>query len=197
MTKRQIGIRGLIFSMIVVGIWVALPNHRTQSPSPASSALTDMPVHAQQVPGSLAAIRTVERPSSSESTDNHVNSISATAIANAGEPTFDRDFAAAAARPYVEMYQREHPTIKVGSFGWTAFQAIYAPAQDGSNAKGYIVVFFPASEGPAVGFTCFKVKDDASDHLEPVSWGYASDLARGIERFRRGAAERNGCGQIF
>jgi hypothetical protein len=170
-----------------------LPKHGSSSGSVASRTVTEIPVHASEVPGSFAAIRSVDRPSRSASTSVSRQAPSAKSIADAEEPVIDRDFAAAAARPYVEMYQREHPGIEVGRFDWTQFKVIYAPAQDGSNAKGYLVVFFPASQSAAVGFTCFKVKDEAADHLEPVSWGWAADLAHGIEKFRRGVAENNSC----
>ena len=113
-------------------------------------------------------------------------------ISDAAGPDIDRNFAAAAARPYVEMYQREHPAIEVGRFDWTQFQVIYAAAPNDPNANGYLGVFFPASKGAGAGFACFQVKQDA-DHLGPVSWGYALSLTDAIERFRGSAAQSNGC----
>jgi hypothetical protein len=114
-------------------------------------------------------------------------------IADAEQPVFDRDFAAAAAKPYVEAYQRAHPPLNDLSFAWNQARVVFVPAPDGSNVKGYLGVFFPRSGSSGVGFTCFNVEDDAQDHLTPMSWGYAPDLSRAIENIRHGAVERNGC----
>src|SRR6266403_2230579 len=112
-------------------------------------------------------------------------------IADAEQPVFDRDFAAAAAKPYVEAYQREHPPLKDWSFAWNQARVEFVSAPDGSSAKGYLGVFFPRNESSGVGFTCFKVAEDA-DHLDPLIWGYAPDLPDAIENFRRYAA-KSGC----
>jgi len=109
-------------------------------------------------------------------------------IANAEQPVFDREFAAAAAKPYVEAYQREHPPLKDWSFAWNQARVVFVSAPDGSSAKGYLGVFFPRNESSGVGFTCFKVAEDA-DHLDPLIWGYAPDLTDAIENFRRYAAK--------
>jgi hypothetical protein len=109
-------------------------------------------------------------------------------IADAEQPVFDRNFAAAAAKPYVEAYQREHPPLKDWSFAWNQARVMFVSAPDGSSAKGYLGVFFPRNESSGVGFTCFKVAEDA-DHLDPLIWGYAPDLADAIENFRRYAAK--------
>jgi hypothetical protein len=113
-------------------------------------------------------------------------------IADADQPAFDRDFAAAAAKPYVETYQRQHPALNARTFVWDQSRLVFVSEPDSSIAKGYLGVFFPASKGSGTGFTCFKVEQDA-DHLEPLMWGYAGDFTRAIESFRRGAAESKGC----
>jgi hypothetical protein len=115
-----------------------------------------------------------------------------TQITAVEQPTFDRDFVGAAAKPYVEAYQRQHPVLKARTFAWDQFQVVFVSAPDSSIEKGYLGVFFPTSEGSGAGFTCFQVEQDA-DHLVPVIWGYAGNVTHAIEDFRRGAAERRGC----
>jgi hypothetical protein len=127
------------------------------------------------------------------STNFDKNPLTAEQVAGAEPPVFDRDFAAVAARPYVEAYQRQHPIPNSGVFVWNQFQAVFVRAPDKSNAKGYVVVFFPKSEGLGAGFTCFQVEDDAQDHLVPLAWGYAPNLTHAIENLRRGAVEDNVC----
>lgn len=109
-------------------------------------------------------------------------------LADPEQPVFDRDFAAAAAKPYVEAYQREHPPLKDWSFAWNQARVVFVSAPDGSAAKGYLGVFFPRNESSGVGFTCFRVAED-TDHLDPLIWGYAPDLTHAIENFRRYAAK--------
>jgi hypothetical protein len=109
---------------------------------------------------------------------------------DAGAAALDRDFAAAAAKPYVETYQRQHPTLKVGNFAWDQSQVVFVPALDDPESTGYLGVFFPASGSTGAGITCFAVKD--ADHLEPRSWGYAPDLTVAIQNFRNSAA-KGGC----
>jgi hypothetical protein len=128
MTRRRIGLAGIALLMVAIGVWVALPKHGSSSGSVASRTVTEIPVHASEVPGSFAAIRSVDRPSRSASTSVSRQAPSAKSIADAEEPVIDRDFAAAAARPYVEMYQREHPGFEIGRFDWTQFKVIYAKA---------------------------------------------------------------------
>jgi hypothetical protein len=126
-------------------------------------------------------------------TNTDTKPLTAAHISNAEQPALDRDFAAAAAKPYVEAYQRQHPMPNAGTYAWNQFQVVFIAAPDSSNSKGYLGVFFPRSESSGAGFTCFKVQDDAQDHLEPLVWGYAPNLAHAIENFRRGAVEGKGC----
>jgi hypothetical protein len=62
MTKRQIGIVGLILLIIAIAVWVVLPRHRGLSGSVASVPVTEIPVHASEVPGAFAAVKSVETP---------------------------------------------------------------------------------------------------------------------------------------
>jgi hypothetical protein len=193
-TKRQTGIAGIIVLMTAIGIWAVLPKHSNWSGSGTRGRVVQtIPVHLPQVSKSLAAINPVEKGQSSATTDTNEKSTSAMPTSDeAAGPDIDRNFAAAAARPYVEMYQREHPGIEIGRFDWTQFKVILAAAPNDPNAKGYLVVFFPTSRGAGAGFACFQVKQDV-DHLGPVSWGYAPTLADAIDRFRGSAAQSNGC----
>jgi TPR repeat protein len=59
-TKRCIGIGGVILLMIAIAIWVALPGHGGPTGSVEGRPVTPIPVHASQVPGSFAAIRADE-----------------------------------------------------------------------------------------------------------------------------------------
>jgi hypothetical protein len=192
------GNKFLVIAIALIGVGALLELRFHKSPAgaaldSAAKSVTVAPASPAQSPHGHSPVGETVEPNTSTSKNIDRESPPA-AIQNFDleEHPFDRDFAAAAAKPYVEMYQREHPTLKVGTFDWTEFQAIYASAENGSNAKGYIVVFFTASRSPGAGFTCFKVKDEASDHLEPVTWGFAANLAQGIENFRR-AAKSNGC----
>jgi hypothetical protein len=114
---------------------------------------------------------------------------------DAEQPVFDRDFAAAAAKPYVEAYQREHPLLKDFIFAWNQARVVFVSAPDGSSAKGYLGVFFPRNDSSGAGFTCFTVADDA-DHLDPLAWGYAPDFTDAVGNFRRYAA-KSGCIHIL
>jgi hypothetical protein len=62
MTKRMIGIAGLILLMIASGIWVVLPKHGDSS-GVAGGPVTAIPVHSLGVPGSLVAMKAVEASS--------------------------------------------------------------------------------------------------------------------------------------
>lgn len=58
--KRRIGIGGLILFMIAIGVWVILPKHSDLRGSVAEGSVSEIPVHASQVPGSFAAIKADE-----------------------------------------------------------------------------------------------------------------------------------------
>lgn len=57
MTKRRMGLAGIIIVMLGVGVWVALPKHSDSSGSLDHGPVTVIPAHAAQVPGSFAAIK--------------------------------------------------------------------------------------------------------------------------------------------
>jgi hypothetical protein len=63
MTRRQIGLSGIILSVIAIGIWVVLPKHSSPSGSAASGPVSEIPVHASQAPGAFAAIKSDETTS--------------------------------------------------------------------------------------------------------------------------------------
>jgi hypothetical protein len=197
MSERRIGLAGIILLALAIGIWAVLPKHGG-APAVTSAVLAsgDKPTDLSGNSGPIAVVASdlQKLPNGRPRTGQTVTREPAPPASDLELAGIDRDFAAAAARPYVEMYQREHPGIEVGRFDWTQFKVIYAPARDGSNAQGYIVVFFPASRSEVAGFACFQVKDEVADHLAPISWGYATDLAHGIENFRGAALEDNrGC----
>jgi len=60
MTQRRIGIIGVIAIMLASGVWVALPKRNDLRGSVAGDPVTEIPVHASQVPGSFAAIKADE-----------------------------------------------------------------------------------------------------------------------------------------
>jgi hypothetical protein len=120
----------------------------------------------------------------------------ATKTADAAQPAFDREFAAAAAKPYVEAYQRQHPWLTSRTLAWDQYQAISISAPNGSSATGYLGVFFPTIDGANTGFACFTMDGDA-DHLEPVSWGFGAKVADLIANFRRTPAAGDGCFHIL
>jgi hypothetical protein len=120
----------------------------------------------------------------------------ATQIVDEEKPIIDRDFAAAAARPYVEAYQQQHPTLIARISAWDQYQAISISVPNGSNATGYLGVFFPTSDGANTGFACFWM-DGNADHLKPISWGFGAKIADVIANFRRTPAEGNGCYHIL
>jgi TPR repeat protein len=62
-TKRRMGIAGLILLMLAIGMWAALPKHPRSSGSAASGRVAEVPVNSAAVPKSLRAIRSVERSS--------------------------------------------------------------------------------------------------------------------------------------
>jgi hypothetical protein len=101
----------------------------------------------------------------------------------ADPPIYDRDLAVAVARAYVEAYSRWHPVHIAGVFGWNQPQVIFIPESDPSGAKGYVAVFFPATEGSYTGFTCFRVDGFTPDHLSPESWGWSDNLNHALENF--------------
>jgi hypothetical protein len=51
MTRRRIGLAGIILLLIVVGIWVVLPKHGSSSGSAAGGSVAKIPENAVQVPG--------------------------------------------------------------------------------------------------------------------------------------------------
>jgi TPR repeat protein len=61
MTKRRIGIVGIILLMIAISVWVLLPKHRGRAAAADGGLGAPIPVHASQIPGSLAAAKPVER----------------------------------------------------------------------------------------------------------------------------------------
>jgi hypothetical protein len=63
MTRRQIGLSGIILLMIAIGICVVLPKHSGSRGSEASGPVTEIPVHASQVPGAFVAIKSDETTS--------------------------------------------------------------------------------------------------------------------------------------
>ena len=119
-----------------------------------------------------------------------------TQTADATQAAFDREFAAAAAKPYVEAYQRQHPWLTSRTFAWDQYQAISISATNGSGATGYLGVFFPTSDGANTGFACFTMEGNA-DHLEPASWGFGPKVADAIANLRRASAAGNGCTHIL
>ena len=102
-------------------------------------------------------------------------------------PVLDPEFVAAAARPYVEAWERKHRTTD--KLDWSQSKVVFFPAPATSIEKGYIGVFFPNDARPGFGFACFNVNDDAQDHLKPMAWGYVPELNRALKHFRRGATE--------
>jgi hypothetical protein len=62
MTKRRIGLTGVILLMLVIGVWVVWHKHSGPSGYVASGPGTEIPVHASQVPGASAAAKSVEMP---------------------------------------------------------------------------------------------------------------------------------------
>jgi hypothetical protein len=63
MTKRQLGIVGIIVLMIAIGIWVVLIKRGGSSALGGSGPVPEIPVHASQVPGSFAEIKADETKS--------------------------------------------------------------------------------------------------------------------------------------
>lgn len=109
---------------------------------------------------------------------------------------FDRDFVIAAAKPYVEAYQRKHSALHAHTFAWGHARVVFVPAPEGSVDRGYLGVFFPGDESFGVGFACFKVKENA-DHLEPLVWGYDPNSADAEKNFREGPVGSDSCLHIL
>ena len=184
-----------------IGIIVAMLLHLHKSPArvasnPAANSLNVPVASTGYVPPyeSKSAVAEAVEPSNPPSSID-TKPLAATHPADAEQPAFDREFAAAAAKPYVESYLREHPPLQHWSFAWNQARVVFVSAPDGSSAKGYLGVFFPRNESSGVGFTCFEVAEDA-DHLDPLIWGYAPALTDAIENFRRNAA-KSGCLHIL
>lgn len=133
-------------------------------------------------PVSTAFVEPVKDKSMSGETGEPIGLEPVAPVADLEQPTVDRDFAAAAAKRYVEAYQRQHPALKGRVFAWDQSQVIFKAASGSSTAEGYLAVFFP-SEGPGGGYTCFNMRD--TDHLEPDNWGYVGNLNRAVENFRK------------
>lgn len=102
-------------------------------------------------------------------------------------PVSDPEFAAAAARPYVEAWERTHGTND--KLDWNQFKAVFFQAPASSVEKGYLAVFFPNNARNGFGFTCFNVGDDAQDHLKPMAWGHVPDLNLALRKLRRDATK--------
>jgi hypothetical protein len=60
MTKRQIGIGGLILSMIAIGIWAVLPKHSGSSGRAATEPVRTIPVHQAKAQLANGSIKPVE-----------------------------------------------------------------------------------------------------------------------------------------
>jgi hypothetical protein len=150
----------IAIALLAIGAALELRLHN----SPGGIASTP----AEKSMKALAASTEFVQPSEGKSlvgeTVRPSGSAPATQIADAEQPAFDRDFAAAAAKPYVEAYIRQHPALRARTLAWDQFQVVYVSAPDSSTGKGYLGVFFPASESSGAGFTCFQVEQDA-DHL--------------------------------
>src|ERR1700674_5156332 len=57
MTRRGIGLAGIILLLIVVGIWMVLPKHSSSSGSTAGGSVAKIPENAVQVPPASAATK--------------------------------------------------------------------------------------------------------------------------------------------
>jgi TPR repeat protein len=57
MTRRQVGIGGVIVLMVAIGIWGVLPKHDSSARSVGGEPAVPIPVHASQVLGSFAAVK--------------------------------------------------------------------------------------------------------------------------------------------
>ena len=57
MTKRRIGLAGILFLLIIVSIWVVLPKQSSLSGSTAGGSVTKIPENAVQVPPASAATK--------------------------------------------------------------------------------------------------------------------------------------------
>jgi hypothetical protein len=136
------------------------------------------------------------KPSNSATPNIDTTPLTAAQTADAEQPAFDREFAVAAAKPYVEAYQRQHPWLVSRTFAWGRYQATSISAPNGSSATGYLGVFFPTSDGANAVFACFTM-DGSPDHLEPVSWGFGAKVADLIANFRRNPEAGDGCSHIL
>jgi hypothetical protein len=188
---------------VTIGIVAVMFLHIHNSPdrvasTPAAKSLK-VPVASADVVSSSQSkspIGEAVKPSNSAPSSIDTTPPTATQTADAAQPAFDREFAAAAAKPYVEAYQRQHPWLSSRTIAWDQYQAISISAPKGSSATGYLGVFFPTSDGANTGFACFTMDGDA-DHLKPDSWGFGAKVADLIANFRRTPAAGNGCSHIL
>ena len=60
--SNRLGLAAIILLLIAIGIWAILPKHRSSSQSVDEAPATEIPVHASQVPGAFAAVKSVETP---------------------------------------------------------------------------------------------------------------------------------------
>jgi hypothetical protein len=63
MTRRRIGIIGMVLLLIASAVWVLLPKHRGSSASVAGGAVTPIPAHGPQVQSAVDSTKSAE-PSS-------------------------------------------------------------------------------------------------------------------------------------
>jgi hypothetical protein len=179
---------GIVALLIIIGMAAGLLSHRgaprqLQTPAVLVSSTRIAPTSAVEASKSL--VKELQVPATIPA--------DAEKAALAESPVLDRDFAAAAARPYVEAYFRQHPWLKIPRLDWNSFQAVYFASPGNASTKGYLGVFFSRNGVSAAAFTCFNVEDDAQDHLQPVIWGQVPDVTVAIEKLRHNTEEGNGC----
>jgi hypothetical protein len=157
--------------LLAVGAALGLRFYKSRTPNSQTLAakVADLPAAPPGLVGSLNGKSLVKEgavpPSNSAISNTESNSKGGTE-----SPVLDREFAAAAARPHVEVYYRQHPGLKRVAFDWNQFKAVYFAASESSNAKGYLGVFFPKSGGSGAAFTCFNVEDDAQALIKGFSF---------------------------
>jgi hypothetical protein len=190
----------IAIALLAVGAALELRFHRSRAGDASTSTAESLnvPVASTGFVQSPNGKSTVGEPveASSPATNTDRKPVTAAQISDAEQVVLDRDFAAAAAKPYVEAYQRQHPWLGSRTLAWDHYQAISISAPNGSSATGYLGVFFPTSDGANTGFACFMM-DGNADHLVPLSWGFGSKVADLVANFRRNPAAGNGCSHIL
>jgi hypothetical protein len=184
---------------VVAVMFLHIHNGRERIASTSAAKPSKVPVASADLvspPQNNSPVGEAVKPSNSAHSSIDTTALTAAQTADAEQPAFDREFAVAAAKPYVEAYQRQHPWLVSRTFAWGRYQATSISAPNGSSATGYLGVFFPTSDGANAGFACFTI-DGSADHLEPVSWGFGAKVADLVANFRRNPEAGDGCSHIL